>query len=486
MFVFMALAEKYDNRAYRYRPIFAAWLLLSLVTIVLVFYDYKQFKINPMTALMGQAAGVVSLLQHGTSLLQAGYNLQVESIRATVQLPEVRGPVDLYPDNLAIVAALDLPYNPRPSVISHGAYTPLMARLDAEHLTGSRQPETILFDVDTIDNRYAPIDDGLSWPELWTRYEVDTVSKFFVVLSHLEKPSTYTMSKIREDSIKFGSKLDLPGIENGLIWAEIDMQKTMPGRFGVIAFKLPEVQMTVTFRNGQAQTYRVIPEMLKTGFLLSPYINSKHLFVDAMDRRWAEILKQHEIRDITFQLENWWGKTSSPGLYYKDDIKVSLYRLDFPRQDVWKKLGVRTEDIIELTTLFGSASGCYDKRFTTDTLTGKRVLLAHANCELRLPVTKNLSNLKVSFGLMESAYSDEGRAGAVEFRISAVTSGGGRKIVFSRNLDPLAVHGDRGEKEAIVKFSGGNNVKELVFETLTKGKTRWADSYWSRVSPQYK
>lgn len=278
--------------------------------------------------ILSQASGMLDVALHGRSSLNEMYREETAAIRKASGIEPFRETVDLYPDNLAILAALQLPYDPRPIVMSHGAYTPFMARLNAGHLKGGSAPERIFFKVETIDNHYPSLDDGLSWLELWTRYDLAGSAGEYLLLRRLESVRPYTLTKVVEMDTRFGQTFDLTSLKDSLVWAEIDVQPSLLGRLLRIGYKLPELYMAVRSGDGAVRGYRVIPGMLSAGFLLAPTVQTAKEFADIMRHRRNGLPPSAQVTAFMFGVAHW-GKSESPaGKFYDNHVKIRLYRLD--------------------------------------------------------------------------------------------------------------------------------------------------------------
>jgi hypothetical protein len=80
------------------------------------------------------------------------------------------GTADMYGSALSRLLVSGLAWSPRPVLESYSAYTPALARLDADHLTGAAAPDNVFFRPDPIDYRLPALEDGLSWPALLSLY----------------------------------------------------------------------------------------------------------------------------------------------------------------------------------------------------------------------------------------------------------------------------------------------------------------------------
>jgi len=189
-------------------------------------------------------------------------------------MPALYGTVDVYPFASAVALAHRFPYSPRPALQSYAAYTPRLSRMDAEHLQGAHAPDNILFEVAPIDGRFPALDDSLSLPELLTRYEArGGVAGRFLLLIRSSRPRTYSLTPIADLKGRMGQLMTLPLSSTGKpIWATVELRSTWRGSAAAMLFKPPVISMVVRERGGRVKSYRVLPELVGAGFMLSPVI----------------------------------------------------------------------------------------------------------------------------------------------------------------------------------------------------------------------
>src|SRR4030095_15909550 len=123
--------------------------------------------------------------------LRDAYQEYLASVRNEVPLPHLAGTTDAYPYNHSELFAHGIPLLSRPVIHSYCAFSPQLADLNAAFLRGDSAPENILFRVWSLDDRYPSLDDGLSWPELFTRYDLQDVEVNFVLLRRSPSPRQF-------------------------------------------------------------------------------------------------------------------------------------------------------------------------------------------------------------------------------------------------------------------------------------------------------
>jgi hypothetical protein len=325
----------------------ARWIRLASFFLVIGILFFASFTFSAYTSgnpvrspnneLLARLAGTFRLenlftpakLFYGTDYLQKAYEENLAIVRKT-QIPAVNGDVDIYPCNQIIIFANHLRYNPRPVIQSYSAYTPELEELNAAHLRSPRAASNVLFDIDPIDIHFPSLEDGRSWPELLTRYDIADTTKSFLLLKRSATARQYHLTPLENLPIEFDEPLTLLAASNAPIWAELEINKSALGEAASVLYKPPVLTLNVSLRGGQKFYYHLIPGMARSGFLLSPLIQDTKAFVAlASAGGWSTNL---DVAAITISV----ASKSHSTTFYQSPMRLRLYRLDFPRQDLNK------------------------------------------------------------------------------------------------------------------------------------------------------
>ena len=207
------------------------------------------------------------------------YEEYLAPIRNEFPFPRIDGSVDIYPWNQAALLANGLSYRPRPVIQSYTAYTPELAEMNAAFLRGADAPDNILFALNPIDGHFPALEDGCSWPELLTRYDVASTNPAYpLLLKRSPNPRRYQKVFIQEAALAFGSPAVLPAAGDGPIWAEIEINKSLTGGVLSVLYKVPPIWLTVALNDGRQGSFRLIPGMARGGFIISPFIGNLNSF----------------------------------------------------------------------------------------------------------------------------------------------------------------------------------------------------------------
>jgi len=315
----------------------ATLLLVAGILFVSSFSFTSWFPNNGLLAQFVHTFSVRSILAPVKSLadpgrLQRTYDQNLATIRKQFPLQPIEGDADIYPWNQMALFAGGLSYHPRPVFQGYSAYTPELAELNAAHLRSDHAAGNILFEIDPLNGRYPSLDDGLSWPELLTRYDIADTNGTFLLLKRAAAPREYHLTPVEETTIHFGETFTLPATTNATLWAEMEINKSMLGTVAEALYKPALLRLMVSLRDGRQIYFRLVPGEARGGFILSPLISDKKSFVSLASTDGWSNLSGLEVTAITISAATKSGST----LCYQSPVKLRLYRLDYPRQELNK------------------------------------------------------------------------------------------------------------------------------------------------------
>ena len=258
------------------------------------------------------------------------YEVYLQQLRDVFPTPPLEGDVDVYPWNQAALFAHGLRYHPRPVIQSYSAYTPELAEVNAAWLRSDRAASNILFEIRMVDDRYPSLDDGCSWPELLTRYDIRDTSGNFVLLKRAAVPREHHLTCFQDRPVHFAEPIALPATSNGPIWAEMEINKSGWGSVVSLLGKPPVLKLEVSLRDGRQLCFRLIPGMVRSGFLLSPLIEENQSFVSLASAGGWPHLTNLVVTSLTVLAVT--PSQSTP--CYQSPMRLRLYHLDYPRPDL--------------------------------------------------------------------------------------------------------------------------------------------------------
>ena len=361
-------------------------------------------------------------------------------------------------------------YQPRPTIQSFSAYTDRLARLNAEHLTKEDAPENILFDLAPIDRRMASFEDGLSWPEILTRYDIANLENRYLLLKRNSQTRKYELTTFQDTfDVPLNEWVDVTQYPEA-IWSKIDIHPNLLGKLVTTALRLPVLEMEIETVDGFTNKYRTIADVMNEGFLLSPSLSNRWDFLDFATEDWQEKLDLKQVKRFRIVAEGF-NLMLYPGKY-----KVNLSKLDFPRQSFAGVTGWQewSTQIIPMP-IEGNL-----QRVDIDN-TGQVGWLAHAPMKTTVNIRETQQSFSVNFGILNNAVDNaikENVGDGVEFKIIAVQSNGQEEVLFARDLQPKEREEDRGTQQIRVDLSQ-TKADQLVLETLSGENTLYDWSYWS-------
>ncbi|MCC0176135.1 hypothetical protein I4641_03960 [Waterburya agarophytonicola K14] len=459
-------------------PAMLAWgmslLLLSMMGATVLNrylnYSYKDFGVKIVQEIsrkIPQAAKVIS----GTANLAAISEQNKDYVRGENPLPAIAGSVDLYPNEIGSIFAYDFDYKPRPVFQSFSAYTSKLARLNVEHLRQADAAKNIFFDIRPIDQRLGSFEDGLSWPEMLTLYDITQTEGRYLLLQRSDRPRQYELETIGEKLATLGEWINLDDANS--VWGEVKLKPNFWGKLAKTALRLPHLYLEVETANGNRTQYTMLTDVMSEGFLLSPILSNRWDFLEFAIPNWQQTLARKKVKKF---------RIIAPGnnsWFYPSTYQLQLSQLQFPRQDRsritgWQEASNRIipealNGVIIRTAIDGENTAGW---------------MAHAPNKLTIEVGKKQQNLSFSFGILPKGVDQslqENAGDGVEFRIITLESKNRQKILFSRQLQPRTNPEDRGIHRATIDLSQIDTQK-LILETISGKNSRWDWSYWSNIT----
>ncbi len=268
------------------------------------------------------ATAIHQLMLGGTANLKAQYGNQLAAIRSSWPLPAVTGDTDIYSFGQSALIASGNRVHMRPQFQSLTAYTRYQIERNVDFLKSPSAPATIFFDVQPIDYRFPAFEDGASWPELLTRYDITADTHQYLRLDRRSTPRTYTMAPLLRRSIQLGEELRIDKPGDSLIWARIDLRKTLFGKLLTMASKAPLLMLDVTLRDGTTRHFRILPAAAAEGFLLSPIVTSRIDFLALGSPELRSYLAKWQVVSIRIDPRPF------ARLSYRDEVLVTIEKLE--------------------------------------------------------------------------------------------------------------------------------------------------------------
>lgn len=196
------------------------------------------------------------------------------SLKKQASFPILEGTTDIYSYDQLFLIASGNKWFPRPIFQSYSAYTPSLVEKNKNHLLSKVAPDNIIFKIESIDGRVPSLEDGASWPVLLAKYQpTQVVNGFLFLRKKLDTAEPKVPIEMLKEKHLFGEEVKVP--DDGCpIFVEFDIKPSFFGRLANFFFKTTELQITFELKNGELKQYRLVPTMAKSGFLLSPLVET--------------------------------------------------------------------------------------------------------------------------------------------------------------------------------------------------------------------
>lgn len=181
--------------------------------------------------------------------------------------------VCIYPWELSYIASNDINYKIMPTFQAYNTYTPYLDKLCADFFAADDAPEYIIMSTQTIDDRWTLLENPQTWIAIRDHYEyVRRDGNLFLLRNRMraeeknyELAETTTVSK--EDVITVDPYSDTV--------YKVDAELTLWGKLVNLFWKIPEVNMTVTYVDKGIVTKRVILDNFSGGVDLTHAFNDE-------------------------------------------------------------------------------------------------------------------------------------------------------------------------------------------------------------------
>lgn len=207
--------------------------------------------------------------------------------RKALALPRIArtvgdGTVDVLMNEQATLLANGLNYYPRPVFQSYSAYSGQLAKRNAEFFTSARAPEWVMLDLYAIGGRYPASDDARALLRILQDYR-PLLSEGDFILFHRNRERSGPLVEggpSHEISVDFAKASAVPAPSADAWFATLHVGLTRYGKLQALLFRPPTLKIVVTLKDGSSHLYTLVPEIARTGFMLSPALASNAAYLD--------------------------------------------------------------------------------------------------------------------------------------------------------------------------------------------------------------
>jgi hypothetical protein len=213
---------------------------------------------------------------------------QLSASRKVNLLPETRrvvgkSSVDQWPHHQGVLFLNELNYRGRPVIQSYKAYTPYLTEWDARYFLSDDASKYMLFRAETIDYKYAMMEDPRGLEALLLSYRPVLEEKGFLLLERnptvptLESLLAPTKQEPRERrKAVWGETITLPDIADGeWLYISVRGRANIKGRIKEMLLSPTKYWMYVSLASGESEKFRLNPRLASEGFLLNPFFGNQ-------------------------------------------------------------------------------------------------------------------------------------------------------------------------------------------------------------------
>lgn len=213
--------------------------------------------------------------------LSQNFALSMGFIKQQAAFPQIQGTTDIYSYNQAYLIASEIPWTPRPVFQSYSVFTPWLAKKNKDYLLSEHRPDNIIFKIEPIDGRLPSLEDGMSWPLLLATYQPTQFINDFLLL-RTRNAALPVISLVAKEQHTLGEVIKVPAVNHPLL-LEVDIKPTLYGLLALTFFKPTPLLIRIELNSGVTKQYRLITNMAKAEFLISPLIENTQEFTMLYD-----------------------------------------------------------------------------------------------------------------------------------------------------------------------------------------------------------
>ena len=255
-------------------------LVFALFSVAMAYFipaeQFSRFNDDVRTRLELRKAGpTLAAFWHWRSTWNS-VNATEKDLRARLRLPDRfhqivgNGTVDVQPWEIDMVEANGWRWDPRPVFQSYAAYTPMLDRMDAEHLEGNRTADFVLLNFSAIDGRHPFLETPLSWRALMDRYDLSLSAAGWLLLQHRGQHRFGPLQRLGDATAHWDEDVPVPR-EGGLLVMAPRIRSSLTGKVASLLFRSSGVYIEAVFSSGGSIRGRCVPRNLAAGFLIQPF-----------------------------------------------------------------------------------------------------------------------------------------------------------------------------------------------------------------------
>jgi hypothetical protein len=124
----------------------------------------------------------------------------------------------------------------------------------------------------SIDDRLPSQDSSLAQMEILYRYNVIDFEKGSLILKRVPGLDALSFKSIGQESAGMGEWVSIDKLNKNMLWVKIEVNEDIFAKITSLLYKSSAYAIEFVFENESVKHYKFIPNMAKTGFMISPLI----------------------------------------------------------------------------------------------------------------------------------------------------------------------------------------------------------------------
>lgn len=367
----------------------------------------------------------------------------VANRRQQYDLPNIRAAVgqatvDIFSWEQGVLFLNGLNWHPRPIFQSYAAYTSSLLAINGDfYADQKRAPEFVIFKLQEIDGRFPFASDTEALKIILRDYQPLFSEKGYLLLKHVPRGQGRVLEgkTLLTRQVKIGELLDIHTLNHQPLLLNLDIRKSWLGHLMSFFYRLPVVYLDLgTTTDGTHQSYRILPTMAQSSFMINPLIFSQ-----------SDLMAWYTGNSLKI-LENLKVLVTSEGLqfFFQTDVVVTIS--ESPVTPPALVDSVKQKLLGTFYPMFSSKP--VQVSFPNQEMAeeGQAVLMVHAPGEMRFQVSPGKHTLTGQFGILADAYNGKCPpvSDGVEFSVVVKELETQERVIFKRFLNPQLMEQDRG------------------------------------------
>ncbi len=363
-------------------------------------------------------------------------------------------------------------WQPRPIFQSYAAYSPELLAQNA-HFYVERPPEFVLYKPHPIDRHFPLHEDSEVIKILLRDYQPLFVEKTYLLLKRAAQgQGTVTPGKILlTQTLQLNELIDLTAFRDRPWLLSLDIKKNRLGHLSNFLYRLPALFMEIITVEGEKFSYRIIPSIANSAFIVNPLILNQNDLLNWYLQ--APLSKVANLR-FTLQPEPLLEYLLGNSQVFKPTFTLTLHENSLTPQPLPQ---THREELLALSyplfqTIPYRLSNPHEVRAEQKT----PVLMVHAPGKMQFQLTPGNYELTGLFGILEGAYTPPNPypTDGVHFSITLDD----HSILFTQLLDPFSNKQHQGLQTLPTILIQITKSSTVTLST-TPGKANNSQSDWS-------